>query len=171
LVIARNEPVELFDNAQLFHFSFVVPEDGELLQEVQHNEQQVRVVPFEHVHKLLNDLSVFHLPFDLKVFSEVQEQVEGNEQDLLLLPDHQRQTLLFFPHVLGQLLILRRALCLLKFEGLLLESLDSDHIPLDLVLHDPDRCVPNLILNEEFVELGEVGVGLEDVEEVECELE
>ena len=114
LVITRNEPVEPFYDSQFFHFGLVITEDRQFLQKVKHYEQQVRVIPFQHIHQLLDDLSVLHLPFDLEVFSQVQKQVEGHKQDLFLLPHHQSQLLLFLPHELGHLLVLSRTLRLLN---------------------------------------------------------
>ena len=110
LVVAWYKSVELVDNIVILHLTLVLSEDAELLQEVQHDKQEVRIVPIQHRYQLCNNAPVLHLALDLQILCQVQEQVEGHEEHLLLFLDHDGQ-LSFLPlHVLGHLLVLLRPL-------------------------------------------------------------
>lgn len=67
-IVAWYEPIQFLDDAEVFHLVLVLAENGQLLYEVQHNEQQVGVVPAKHRYEKVDDLAVLHFPLDLQVF-------------------------------------------------------------------------------------------------------
>lgn len=67
-VIARYEPVQFLDNSKLFHLVLIFSENGQLLQEVEDDEEEVGVVSLEHGHQKGNDLPILHFALNLEVF-------------------------------------------------------------------------------------------------------
>ena len=47
------------------------------------------------------------------------------------------------------------------------EFIDSDNVPLDLVVNDLDRSVSDLIAEQELVELSVVAISLENVQKIQ----
>ena len=84
-VVAWDKPVELLNDALILHFILVLSEDAELLQEVEHDEEKIWVVPLKHGHKQLDHVSILHLSFNLKVLGQVEEEMESYKQNFLLL--------------------------------------------------------------------------------------
>ena len=72
LIITWNESIQLFNNSLLLHFGLVVAKYGQLLQEIQHDEEQIRIVSVEHGQQKVNDLSVSHLSLDLQILCQVE---------------------------------------------------------------------------------------------------
>ena len=163
-VITRNESVQFFDDPQIFHLIFIFSKNGQFLQKVQNDEKQVGIVSFEHGHQKGDDLPVFHLALNLQILCQIEKQMESHKKDFFLFFNNHGKLFLvlvkffvgLFPHL--------AALHLFQFDGLLLELTDSDDIPLDFVVDNLDGCITDLVGKQEFVELGEVTVCLEDIE-------
>lgn len=52
LVVAGYEPVKFIDNVALLHLDLVLAEDTQLFEEIEDDEQKVRIVPIEHRDEL-----------------------------------------------------------------------------------------------------------------------
>lgn len=170
LVVAGYEAIQVFNDAALFHFCLVFAKNGQLLDEVEHNEKQVRIVSVQHAHQLRNDFSIFHLPLNLQIFSKVQQQMESNEQNLFLLLDHDAQFPFLFAKIVSHLLVTFSACSSLQIFHFLFELFHSNHVALDFMLNDADGCVTDLVGAQKLVELREVGVSLKDVEQVKSKV-
>jgi hypothetical protein len=94
--------------------------------------------------------------------------MNSHKQDLFLFTDHLRQSLLLLLQVLSQLSQVN--ICIgttgLTHHLLLLKSVDSSGIPVQLVLNYHDTSVSNFVGQEDRVVVCEVGVGVEDVQQV-----
>ena len=97
--------------------------------------------------------------------------MKSDKKDFFLFFDHNRQFFFFLAQYPLHLLILRVALCGLQILHFLFELFDTDHIAFDLMFNDPDGGVSDLVGEKELVELGEIGVGLEDIQKVECQFQ
>lgn len=169
-VVAWDEAVQFLDYSQLFHLVLVLSENRQLLEEVENYEKKVGIVALKHGHQKGDDLSILHFALNLEVFGQIEQQVECDEEHLLLLFDNHGELLFVFSQLFGGLFIHFTAFHLLQLDCLLLEFADSDYISFNLVIDDFDGRVTNLIGEQEFMELSEVAVSLEDVEQIECEL-
>jgi len=145
LVVARDEPVELFDDIALLHLNFVFTENTQLFKEIEHYEQEVRVVTIEHRNELGNNSPVLHLAFDLKIFCQVQQQVECDKEDFFLLLYHNCELFFFSVHEFCHLLVPICSLGLLKIFRFSFEFSNAHYVALDFVVNNSHRCVSYLV--------------------------
>lgn len=170
---ARHKSIKFCNDAQLFHFCFIISENREFFQEVEDNKEQIRVIPLHHLHKELNDPSTHHFLLNLQIFRHVHQQVETHKEDFLLFLDHDRKVAFLFPQLLFHRFDLIRAssTCLLVQLHFRAEIFHSHLVSLQLMLDDLQSGVSDFVLHQELVELREVRVRLENVEQVERHLE
>ena len=90
--------------------------------------------------------------------------MECDEKHLLLFFNNHGELPFVLRQLLGSLFIHLGSFHLLQLHGLLFEFTDSDNISFNLVVDDFDSGITNLIGEQEFMELSEVAVSLEDVE-------
>ena len=89
--------------------------------------------------------------------------MKSHKEHLLLLLDHDGELSLLPCHIFDHIFILCAPLRLLQVLTLLFKFAHSDDVPFYLMLNDLHCRITDLIDGEEFMKLGEVRVGLEDV--------
>lgn len=96
--------------------------------------------------------------------------MESHEKHLFLFFDHNSKLALFFSHVFSHIIPLGSSFSFFQLLGLCLELFDSQDIALNFMLNNPHGCITNLIRAQKLMELGKVGIRLEDIQQVKSQV-
>ena len=96
--------------------------------------------------------------------------MKGYKQNFFLFFYHLRQFFFIFPEFLCSNLIIFRTHLLLQLSTFLFELFDSNDIPFNLVIDNPNSSVSDLVGDKELVEDSEVAVCLENIQKIKSQL-